>query len=47
MCFGQIYVIKIIKKMALLCDQCPEGILKDACSRQDYSGIQLVKEYID
>jgi len=38
---------KDYQKMALLCDQCPEGILKDACSRQDYSGIQLVKEYID
>lgn len=29
-----------------LCEKCPEDVLKDACSRQDYSGIELVKEYI-
>ena len=32
--------------MAHLCDQVPEEILKDACSRQDYSGRGLVSEWI-
>jgi hypothetical protein len=33
-------------KVSKLCKTCPDNILKDACSRQDYSGIELVKEYL-
>ena len=33
-------------KMANICEKCPDEILVDACSRQDYSGIELVKNYI-
>lgn len=29
-----------------LCKNCPDDILEDACNRQDYSGRELVKEYI-
>jgi hypothetical protein len=25
---------------------CPQEVLEDACSRQDYSGIELIKEYL-
>tara|TARA_R110001599_G_scaffold311022_1_gene518271 strand:- start:249 stop:542 length:294 start_codon:yes stop_codon:yes gene_type:complete len=32
--------------MANICENCPDEILVDACSRQDYSGIELVKNYI-
>jgi len=32
-------------KVAKLCNDCPESVLIDACSRQDYSGIELVKDY--
>ena len=35
-----------IKKVIQLMDNCPLDILKDACSRQDYSGRQLISEYI-
>lgn len=31
--------------MVKLCNNCPDNILKDACSRQDYSGRELVKNY--
>lgn len=31
---------------AKLCNKCPDSILEDACSRQDYSGRELVKEYL-
>lgn len=37
---------KDYEKMAELCKTCPNDILKDACSRQDYSGRELVKEYL-
>lgn len=33
-------------KMAKLCKDCPDDILIDACSRQDYSGRELVAEYL-
>jgi hypothetical protein len=33
-------------KVALLCELCPDDILADACSRQDYSGRELVKPYL-
>lgn len=33
--------------VAKLCKDCPNDILKDACSRQDYSGRELVAEYIN
>ena len=33
----------LVKK---LCLACPNDILIDACSRQDYSGRELVKEYL-
>lgn len=29
-----------------LCMNCPDDILINACSRQDYSGRELVKEYL-
>lgn len=32
--------------MAHLCIEVPGHILKDASSRQDYSGIELLKQYI-
>lgn len=32
--------------MAYLCENVPENVLKDASSRQDYSGIELCKPYI-
>ena len=32
--------------VATLCSDCPDDILEDACSRQDYSGRELVKNYI-
>lgn len=37
---------KDMKKVIHLVDNCPLDILKDACSRQDYSGKELVKEYM-
>lgn len=33
-------------KVQNLVDRCPKDILIDACSRQDYSGRQLVAKYI-
>lgn len=32
--------------VAKLCENCPDDILIDACSRQDYSGRELVKQYL-
>ena len=32
--------------VAKLCENCPSDILEDACSRQDYSGKELIKNYI-
>lgn len=29
-----------------LCENCPDNILIDACSRQDYSGRELIKQYL-
>ena len=34
-------------KVYHLCKNCPPEILEDACSRQDYSGRKLVKEYLE
>lgn len=33
-------------KMWFLTQNCPADILKDACSRQDWSGVELVKPYL-
>lgn len=33
-------------RVAVLCASCPNDILEDACSRQDYSGRALVREYM-
>jgi hypothetical protein len=33
-------------KMAKLAGKVPDDVLKDACSRQDYSGRELVKNYL-
>jgi hypothetical protein len=30
-----------------LCENCPDDILTDACSRQDYSGKELVNQYFN
>jgi hypothetical protein len=38
---------KDISKVADLCTKCPNDILEDACSRQDYSGRSLVANYLD
>lgn len=35
-----------LKKMVKLIDNCPIDLLKDACSRQDYSGKEMVAEYL-
>ncbi len=37
---------KNIAKVEILCKKCPTDILQDACSRQDYSGRELVSEYL-
>jgi hypothetical protein len=33
-------------KVHMLCIACPDEVLKDACSRQDYSGRELVTKYL-
>ena len=38
---------KDLDKVETLCNKCPNDILEDACSRQDYSGAELVKEYLN
>ena len=38
---------KDIQLVAKLCKNCPDDVLKDACSRQDYSGRELIKQYIN
>lgn len=37
---------KDMKLVAKLCEVCPDDVLEDACSRQDYSGRELVKPYL-
>ena len=37
---------KNYKTMRLLCEKVPKNDLIDACSRQDYSGIEIVKPYL-
>ena len=37
---------KNMAKVERLCLSCPIEILEDACSRQDYSGIYIVIEYL-
>ena len=32
--------------MASMCEICPDDILKEACSRQDYSGRKLIQPYL-
>ncbi|MCC4228408.1 hypothetical protein [Zunongwangia profunda] len=34
-----------IEKVKQLCENCPGDILTDACSRQDYSGKELINQY--
>jgi hypothetical protein len=36
-----------LNKVEQLCKRCPDKILEDACSRQDYSGRNLVAIYLD
>ena len=38
---------KDVNKVHQLVTNCPKEILEDACSRQDYSGRELVKEYLN
>jgi hypothetical protein len=33
-------------KMANICEKCPDEILLDACSRQDYSGVALISDFL-
>lgn len=35
-----------MSKVETLCKNCPTAVLEDACSRQDYSGRDLVSSYI-
>jgi len=35
-----------IDKVARLCENVPDDILEDACNRQDYSGRELIKEFV-
>ncbi len=35
-----------MQKVETLCKNCPTDILEDACNRQDYSGRELVSEYV-
>ena len=35
-----------IAKVETLCKNCPTDILEDACSRDDYSGRELVSKYV-
>jgi len=37
---------KDLEKVYKLCKNCPDDILVDACSRQDYSGRELISEYL-
>ena len=37
---------KDLEKVEKLCKDCPDDILEDACSRQDYSGQELIAEYL-
>jgi hypothetical protein len=37
---------KNMSKVMKLCKDCPNAILEDACSRQDYSGKELIAEYL-
>ena len=37
---------KDISMVAKVCDNVPNDVLVDACSRQDYSGRKLIKKYI-
>jgi hypothetical protein len=35
-----------MERVKKLLENCPKDILEEACSRQDYSGQELVKEYL-
>ena len=37
---------KDLSKVEKLCKNCPTNILEDACNRQDYSGRELVSDYL-
>ena len=37
---------KNLEKVEKLCKNCPNDILVDACSRQDYSGKKLISKYL-
>lgn len=38
---------KDFEKVKTLCAKCPTGVLENACSRQDYSGLSLVAKYLN
>ena len=38
---------KDMDKVTNLCKFCPDDILEDACSRQDYSGRKLVEKFLE
>ncbi len=38
---------KNMDKVKKLCENCPNDILMEACNRQDYSGVSLIKKYLD
>lgn len=35
-----------MEKVETLCKNCPTSILEDACNRQDYSGRELISNYL-
>lgn len=37
---------KDMRTVLRLCTVCPTDVLEDACSRQDYSGRELVRKYL-
>ena len=37
---------KNMEMVKTLCMNCPQDVLEDACSRQDYSGRKLVQQYL-
>jgi len=36
-----------IDTIELICNKVPDSVLTDACSRQDYSGRELIKPYLE
>lgn len=37
----------VVEMMYKICNSCPARVLEDACGRQDYSGVELIAEYLE